>query len=133
MARRVTTGHNGSRLTDKLLVGAVMVSTMIAKMDGGFDYGVAHSSKVLQKLAELGDCFFKPWVLAKRKQQRSRAAAASDSEEEDYARARKGRQSRRKAAASESESEDDGLRAASCGACRAPWKSSATACRRTWT
>ena len=62
-------------------------------MNGSFSYGGAHSSKVLQKLAELGDCFLKPWMLAKRKQRKSRAAAASDSEEEDYARVRKGRQS----------------------------------------
>jgi len=67
---------------------------MLAKMNGGFGYGGAHSSKVLQKLAELDDCFLKPWVLAERKQRKSRVAAASDSEEDDYARARKGRQSR---------------------------------------
>ena len=36
MARRVTTGYNGSRLTDELFVGAVVVSTMLAKMNGSF-------------------------------------------------------------------------------------------------
>ena len=70
MARRVTTGYNGSRLTDELFVGAVVVSTMLAKINGRFGYGGAHSSKVLQKFAELGDCFLKPWVLAKRKQRK---------------------------------------------------------------
>ena len=32
MARRVTTGYYGSRLTDELFVGAVVVSTMLAKI-----------------------------------------------------------------------------------------------------